>query len=127
PENVRSLAFMDLKDSTLREAEALRKEGADLVVIVAHAGLKCSPGHAGPNQMVRKPTTPQGECQNTDDDEIVKLLNSVPLGTVDAVVAGHSHWVVHHWVAGVPVIEAGHRLQQFNLLYLIYDKKQKKL
>jgi 5'-nucleotidase len=46
---------------------------------------------------------------------------------VDAVVAGHSHQVVHHWVAGVPVIEGGAMARYFNLIYLTVDRRSGKL
>jgi len=122
---VRDLAFTDLKEATLREADALRKEGAQIIVITAHVGLKCLPGRAKASHSVRKPNDPQGECG--EKDELVRLLKSLPSGTVDAVVAGHSHQVVHHWVAGVPVIQAGTRNQVFNLLSITYDWNQKKV
>ncbi len=32
------------------------------------------------------------------------LLNSLPSGTLDAVVGGHYHTIVHHWVNNIPVI-----------------------
>lgn len=122
---VRSLRFADLKESTLREAAALRKQGAHLVVITAHVGLRCQPGRVPTNHLVRKVTDPQGECGTTD--EMVEFLRSLPGGTVDAVVSGHSHQIVHHWVAGVPVIQGGSLARYFNLIYLTYDLKEGKL
>jgi 5'-nucleotidase len=74
---------------------------------------------------VRKPTDPQGECG--DHDEMVRLLKSLPVGTIDAVVAGHSHQIVHHWVANVPVIQGGAFGRYFNLIWLTYDFTQGKL
>lgn len=124
-EHIVNVAFKDLKDTTLREAAALRKEGADLVVIAAHVGLRCQPGKVSSRHLVRKETDPQGECES--DEEMVQLLNSLPAGTVDAVVSGHTHTVVHHWVAGVPVIQGGTRGNYFNLIYLTYDLGARKL
>ena len=123
--NVKDLEFADLKDTALREAAELRAKGADVVVLVAHVGLKCERGRASTVSHVRAPTEPQGDCGA--HDEMVKLLKSLPAGTIDAVVAGHSHQVVHHWVAGVPVIQGGAYGRYFNVIYLNYDLKQKKL
>lgn len=123
--NLHGLAFSSLKDATMSSAEALRKAGADLVVITAHVGLKCERGRASAASHMRKPTEPQGDCGARD--EMVRLLKSVPTGTVDAVVAGHSHQVVHHWVAGVPVIQGGAFGRYFNVIYLNYDVKERKL
>ncbi len=38
--------------------------------------------------------------------EMVKLLTSLPKGTVDIAVAGHTHQDVAHWIAGIPTIES---------------------
>ena len=122
---VASLVFSDLKEATLQEAQALRKEGADLVVITSHVGLRCQPGRMPTSHLVRMATDPQGECGV--QDEMVRLLSSLPSGTVDAVVSGHSHSVVHHWVSGVPVVQGGSMGRYFNLIYLTYDKRSGKI
>lgn len=118
-------AFENLKAATLREAEQLRQEGAKIVVIVTHAGLKCETGRVTAGHTIRKPTDVQGEC--SDQDEVVKLLLSLPAGTVDAVVSGHTHTVVHHWVANVPVIQGGALGRYVNVIYLTYDWAKKAL
>lgn len=125
PINVESLAFADLKEVTLRESNALRQQGADIVIVTSHVGLKCESGKMPTGLMMRHPTDPQGNCN--PDDELVKLLRALPAGTVDAVVSGHSHQIVHHWVSGVPVIQGGSFGRYFNLIYLNYDIKNKKL
>ena len=121
PENIKSLIFKELESSALREAQALRKAGAQIVLLTAHVGLKCDTGRASPANSVRKPTDPLGFC--SPDDELVKFLKKVPPGTIDAVVSGHSHQVVHHWVEGVPVVQAGSSAKYLNLIYLTYDLK----
>ncbi len=125
PTNVATLDFTDLKEATLRESRKLRSAGADMVLITAHVGLFCEVGRAPLGWAVRKETDSQGECRN--DDELVKLLRAIPAGTVDAVVSGHSHQIIHHWIAGVPVIQGGSSGRYFNLIYLHYDVKNKKL
>jgi 5'-nucleotidase len=58
---------------------------------------------------------------------MVQLLNSLPPGTVDAVVAGHTHQVVHHLIAGVPVIQGGAFGRYINVIYLTYDWQKKQI
>ncbi len=118
--NVQTLRFENLKTATLREAEALRKEGAHIVLLTAHVGLDCPSNsrNAAAYQM-RKPSDLQEGCNS--QDEMVQLLESLPPGTVDAVVAGHSHTIVHHWIAGVPVVQAGSYGRYLNVIYLSYD------
>jgi 5'-nucleotidase len=125
PDNITSLAFTDLKAATEREAKALRTAGADLVVVTAHVGLKCYPGKTPHHSSFRKETDPQGPCE--EEEEATQLLHALKPGTIDAFVSGHTHQVVHHWVNGVPVIQAGTRNLYFNLIYLTVDTKTKKL
>ena len=125
PVNVQSLEFTPLKEATIREAQKLREEGAQIIVITAHVGLFCSPGKMYSGHTLRKESDAQGSCSS--QDEMVQLLNALPKGTVDAVVAGHSHQIIHHYIKGVPVIQGGTRLVAYNLIYLTYDKTSGKL
>ncbi len=122
---VKDLSFGDLREATIREAGKLRFEGANVIVVTSHVGIKCGSGPAYDGVALRKPTDRQSPCGA--DDEMVKLLRSLPEGTVDAVVAGHSHQIVHHWVAGVPVVEGGAFARYFNLIYLTLDRRSGKL
>lgn len=122
---VRSLRFASLADATARESQRLRTQGAQVIVLVSHVGLKCLPGRMTPNRALRKISDSQGECG--EKDEMVRLLKALPPNTVDAVVAGHSHQIVHHWINGVPVIQAGASGKYLNVLYLYYDPAQKKI
>jgi 5'-nucleotidase len=124
-EFVKDLEFTDLREATLREAKALRAEGAHIIAVTAHVGLACDTGTAPFTHAVRASTDPQGDCN--PEDELVRLLHSLPPGTIDAVVSGHSHQVVHHWIAGVPVIQALFGGRYLNLIHLNYDLEQQKL
>lgn len=123
--HVETLSFADLKETTMREVQLLRSEGAQVIVVDAHVGLMCNQGRSTPGFAIRKPTTPQGECN--PKDELVKFLHSLPAGTVDAVVSGHSHQLVHNWISGVPVIQGGSSGRYINLIYLTYDHSTNKL
>lgn len=125
PAYVRGLIFENLKDATLRESRTLRANGADVIVIAAHVGLKCLPGRSPAGYAIRKVDDPQGECGS--HDEMVEFLRSLPGGTVDAVISGHSHQLVHHWISGVPVIQGGALGRYFNLIHLNYDFKTRKV
>ncbi len=124
PEHVGDLVFTSATEATLREARKLRKDGAHIVIVLAHQGLRCDRMRPEPG-ILHKPNDSEGSCDS--HDEIPELLKAIPKGTVDAVIAGHTHQIVHHYVQGVPVIEAGANGQYYNLLYLTYDWQQKKL
>ena len=120
-EFVRDVEFLNLKQSALAESDRLKKDGANMVILLTHEGLFCDVGKkpAKNTAILRTSNDQQTECR--ERDKIVTLLHALPSGTVDAVVSGHSHSLVHHWVAGIPVIQSGTRNQYYNLIYLTYD------
>jgi 5'-nucleotidase len=124
PEFVKDLVFSPGAQATLREAKKLREQGAHLIVVVAHAGLVCERRRPEPG-LVRRPTDNEGACET--HEEIPEMLEALPPGTVDAVVSGHTHQVIHHYVKGVPVIQAGAGAQYYNLIYLTWNWKERKL
>ncbi len=99
--NVDALEFKDPAPIVQAEAADLRKRGARLVILVGHVGTECASADA---------------CD--PDSELVKLLTTIPRGTVDAAVAGHTHRDVTSWINGVPVIESssyGRKLGRIDL------------
>lgn len=130
PDQIKALAFTDLRDATLREAKILREKGAQIILLTAHVGLVCDPGKAHLSHIFRKSNDPQGRCKQKEsyrESEMADLLNSLPPGTLDAVVSGHSHTMIHHWINGIPVIQGEARNHYYHLLYLTYDWTQNKL
>jgi 2',3'-cyclic-nucleotide 2'-phosphodiesterase (5'-nucleotidase family) len=113
--------FKGLRTDTLREviaaeADALRKKGAHVIVVAAHAGGKCND--------VSNPTD-TSSC--VADDEGFQLAYSLPAGLIDAFVAGHTHATVAHVVNGIPVIESWANGRGFGRIDLDVDKKTKKV
>jgi len=103
PQNVEPLEFRDFVQPTLDEAKALRARGADVVLIATHEG-EGKPG-----------------------DPLYRLLNALPKGTIDGVVAGHTHTEVHSFVNDVPVIESKTRGVYFGRFDLYIDKESRKV
>jgi 5'-nucleotidase len=117
PINVASLKFRPLASEALAAATSLRKRGADLVVAVVHAGGKC------------------GDCSNpenlascdTETGEIFEMMKGIPEGTLDAVVAGHTHAQIGHLVNGTPIVESWALGRYFGLIELFVDPATKKV
>ena len=110
PVNVASLRFGSLAPEAMDAAKSLRARGAELVIVIAHAGTKC------------------GDCSNPHDTsscddhgEVFDLLKGMPEGTVDAVVAGHTHGPMGHFVRGTPVIETWGLGKYFGTIDLFVD------
>lgn len=103
PQNVASLVFKDFLEPTLKEAKALRAQGADVVLITTHEG---------------------GEKEG---GPLFELLKALPKGTIDAVVSGHAHSEVREFVHGVPVIQSRSRGIYFGRIDLYVNKKTRRV
>ncbi len=93
--NVVGLRFSDPARAAARAARALRRAGAEVVVVVAHVGGDC-----------RAPRS-DGTCQA--EGALVDLARRLPGGLVDAIVGGHTHQILADVVGGVAVVQAGAR------------------
>lgn len=125
-ENVKTLLFANLKKTTENEVAKLRKKGATIILLTAHVGLHCD-NEKNLVSSIHTKDEVQPPCHETPSDEMVLLLKNLKPGTIDAVVAGHSHTIVHNWIAGVPVVQSGVYGKYIHVIYLTYDKDTKKI
>jgi 2',3'-cyclic-nucleotide 2'-phosphodiesterase (5'-nucleotidase family) len=103
PANVADLRFVDPIPVVNGSARALRARGAQLVVVVAHAGAFCS-------------QTPTPSC----DGEIVDLARGLT-ERVDAIVSGHTHTPVTTVVNRIPIVQARSHGSALGILDLSLD------
>ncbi|MFO0547944.1 MAG: 5'-nucleotidase C-terminal domain-containing protein [Polyangiaceae bacterium] len=114
--NVADLAVSPLADAVLAEAKSLRSSGASVVLVAAHAGGKCKAfGHDDVTD----------HCET--DSEIWDLARALPEGSVDVIVAGHTHAGVSHVVNGIPIIESYAYGRAFGRVDLVVDKVDKRV
>lgn len=129
PEFAAGLDFKEMSKVAIEETKKLREQGADIVVLITHAGVFCNipvaPDRAGRTGLIKSESDFQTGCESSH--ELPTLLRKLPKGTFDAVISGHTHSLVHHWIEGVPVVQAGTRSAYYNLVYLTYDWNQKRL
>jgi 5'-nucleotidase len=100
PVNVAGLEFPPGGPIAAEEADALRARGATVVIVAAHAG----------------PLPPGAEAQ--------RIAEAVA-GKVDLIVSGHHHTLVGPpplTSAGVPIVQAGTKLQYFSVVELGLDE-----
>ncbi|MBX5484237.1 MAG: bifunctional metallophosphatase/5'-nucleotidase [Myxococcaceae bacterium] len=117
PVNVSTLRFGSLVPEATEAAKKLRAKGAELVIAVAHAGGRCAK-FDDPNDL--------SSCDKRDG-EIFDLLENIPAGTFDLVVAGHTHAELAHYVNGMPVVETRGLGRSFSVVELKVDPKTHKL
>jgi 2',3'-cyclic-nucleotide 2'-phosphodiesterase (5'-nucleotidase family) len=82
-------------DAIAGEAKALRDKGAQLVIVTMHIGAEC-----------RNNDEPDDLSTCTKKDELFRVLDALPKGLVDVVVAGHTHAPIAKRIDGIAVIES---------------------
>lgn len=115
-QNVESLDFKELAPMAVELAEQLRARGADVVLLVMHAGAGCQ--HSD---------DPHDVSSCNPKSELWDLMHELPANTVDAVVAGHTHQYLAHFVNGVPSIQSGSFGAGFGVIELVYNRKTQKV
>lgn len=106
----RSLKVTALAEAAVGEARALRARGAELVVVVAHAGGRCT-----------RDDRPLDLSSCELDSEIFRVARAFPAGGVDAIVGGHRNATVAHVVNGIPVVHVPSHLVAFSRVDILYD------
>ncbi len=101
PRNVEGLAFGSAAREAREQAAALRAEGAEAVVALVHIGGRCGDLSSPPDDLA--------SCDLGSD--LFRLVGRLEAGTVDAVVAGHTHALVAKVVNGIAVVQAGARAE----------------
>ncbi|HYP77244.1 MAG TPA: 5'-nucleotidase C-terminal domain-containing protein [Polyangiaceae bacterium] len=99
-----------LSPALAEEAQKLRRQGAELVIGIAHAGADCKDFSDPVNLSSCKP-----------EAEIFDVARALPAGSVDAIFAGHTHAGVAHVVNGIPIAEAYARGRAFSRIDLRID------
>ena len=110
PANFAGLRALPDAPAVIACARDLRHAGAAVIVVVAHVGGSCKRFDA-PDDL--------SSCQA--DGDAFKLARALPAGTVDAIVAGHTHARIAHRVAGIPIIESQDKGQAFGRIDLSVD------
>ena len=108
--NFAGLAVTPLAPAIAAEAAELRRRGARIVLVAAHAGGKC-----------RELDDPTEVHSCALDEEIFQVARALPPGAVDVIVAGHTHSGVAHEVAGTAVIESFANGVAFGRVDLVVD------
>jgi len=111
PANVAGLDFLPLAKTIAREARLLRARGASVVLAVAHEGGECH-DFADPDKL--------DSCDVAST--IFSIVRSLPRGSVDAVVAGHTHQALAQRVASVPIIQSYSNGRAFGRVDLIVER-----
>ena len=114
--NVQGLRLAPLEPTISAEAAKLRADGAEVVIVAAHAGGRCD--------RFDEPTD-LSSCDS--ESEIFQLARSLPHGLVDVIAAGHTHAGLGHQVDGIGIIQPFSRGQSFGRVDLAFDRTIRKV
>jgi 5'-nucleotidase len=114
--NVATLAMAPLADTIAARAAELRRQGAAIVVVAAHAGGDC-----------RDYKDPDDLSSCASGQEIVAVARALPRGLVDAIVAGHRHEGMAHRVNGIAIGEAFSGGRSFSRIDLTFDPAERRV
>ncbi|HET6617907.1 MAG TPA: 5'-nucleotidase C-terminal domain-containing protein, partial [Gemmatimonadota bacterium] len=102
PKNVEPFEFLDISQVVNELAPRLKTEGADIIILVVHAG-GIEEGHGGV----------QGEIA----DAARRI--TAPL---DLIVSGHTHTRINTTVNGIPIVQAASSGTTVGVVVLTYDR-----
>lgn len=111
PFNVHGLSIAPLPSTIAREATTLRAAGADVVIVVAHAGGGCA-RFDDPDEL--------SSCDYAS--EIFSVAYELPEHLVDVIVAGHTHDRIAHRVNGIAIVQAGSFGRAFSRVDVTVDR-----
>ena len=114
--NVVGLTFAPLVPVITREATALRARGAIVVIVLAHAGGRCT-----------KLDDPENFSSCDQMAEIVRVARELPSGLVDVIAAGHTHQAMAHEVSGIAIVEAYSTGRSFSRVDLTVNRSTRTL
>lgn len=111
PFNVHGLRVSPLAPAIAREAALLRTAGAQIVVVVAHAGGSCS-----------RMDDPLDLSSCDEASEIFSVAHELPPGLVDVIAAGHTHDRIAHKVDGIAIVQASSGGRAFGRVDVVVDR-----
>jgi 5'-nucleotidase len=111
--NTTGLQIAPLTDTIADHAKRLRADGATLVVVVAHAGGRCTE-FSDPDDL--------SSCET--DAEIMKVARGLEPGLVDLIIGGHHHNQIAHVVNGISITSNFSRASSFGRVDFVLSKER---
>ncbi len=114
--NVQGLRVAPLAPAITTAARRLRSDGAQIVIVAAHAGGRCE-----------RFDDPADLSSCETDSEIFRVARVLPPGLVDLIAAGHTHAGIAHVVNGISIVQALFRGQSFGRVDVVFDRRAKRV
>lgn len=114
--NTVGLSIAPLALTVETQARRLREQGADIVIVLAHAGAYC-----------RTLGDPSDLSNCERDSEIFEVANALPSGLVDQIVAGHQHGTLANIVNDIAITSNGSGVPSFGRVDYLFDKTTRRV
>ncbi len=114
--NVKGLRVTPLAAAIAEQATALRAQGAQVVIVTAHAGGGC-----------RSFDAPTDLASCDAGAEILAVAEALPPALVDVIVAGHTHAGMAHQANGIAIIESFSSGQAFGRVDVTVDRATRRV
>ena len=95
PANFVGLSMVPPATALIEESKRLRAQGVQLIIAAAHVGSKCTDFHDA---------TDISSCDQKE--ELFEMAGALPAGTLQVIVAGHTHAAMAHRIGDIAVIES---------------------
>ncbi|MCY4643261.1 MAG: 5'-nucleotidase C-terminal domain-containing protein [Bacteriovoracales bacterium] len=127
--NLRNLYIKDLSKSLIKYAHHARKKGAEIVVALLHAGGSCGRHFMKKHRVSRYEVNfnPKGKGFCHSENEVFQIINNMPPGTVNGIVAGYSKSKIANFYKGIPIIQSFSGGRFIGRMELIYDRLEKRI
>ena len=109
--NTAGVRIAPLAATIIEEAQSLRAAGASLVIVLAHAGSRCTE-FDDPFDL--------SSCDTAG--EVMRVANDIPPGLVDHIVAGHVHQGIAHIVNGIVITSSYSNTRAFSRVDFTLDR-----
>ena len=108
--------------NVVREMIKIIKGQCDAIALLVHFGTEC-PNHSKDEKYkigMRDKNTKMPECYT--NNELSLFLKGIEKDSIDIVISGHTHEIVHQWINDIPVISSQNNGKYTNLIYLTFSK-----
>jgi 5'-nucleotidase len=109
--NTVGLSLAPLAETIVEEAGALRDAGADIVIVTAHAGGRCT-----------EFSDPRNLSSCNLGGEIMRVASALPGGLVDHIIAGHVHQGIAHVVNDIAITSSFSSTRAFSRVDFTVDR-----
>ena len=117
------LYFEDYAKVINTEAEKMKNEGVDAVIVLAHVGMECSNEETKLEYLLRDHN--YEICDSSDEAAV--LLPKLNNENVDLFLGGHKHSVEHQWINDILFVSNDKNGKYADIVYLPFNRNTKKL